>query len=57
VHIAATGHHDIGLALLVVTCLFPHAHARRAMPLRRGLLTGDDYVDMLSAAQTMVGNR
>ena len=63
-HVAAAGHHDIRLAALVVAGPFPDADAGGAMldgrvhvqPLRRGLLAGDDHVDVIAAAQAMVGD-
>ena len=64
-HVAAAGHHHVGLAALVVAGPFPDADARRAVldrlvhgqPLRRGLFAGDDDVDVVAALQAMVGDR
>ena len=63
-HIAAARHHHIGLAALVVAGPFPDADAGRAMfdrlvhrqPCGRGLFAGDDDVDVVAAAQAMVGD-
>ncbi len=63
-HIAATGHHHVRLAALVVAGPFPDADAGGAMfdrlvhrqPHRRGLFAGDDDVDVIAAAQAMVGD-
>ena len=63
-HVAAAGHDHIGLAALVVAGPFPDADAGRAMldglihvqPLRGGLLAGHDHVDVVPAAQAMVGH-
>ena len=64
-HIAAAGHDDIRLAALVVAGPVPDADAGGAMldggvhvePLRRGLFAGDDDVDVVAAAQAVVGHR
>ena len=64
-HVAAAGHDHVGLAVLVVAGPFPDAEARRAMldrlvhaqPLRRRLLAGDDHVDVVAAAQTVIRHR
>ena len=64
-HVAAAGHDHVGLAPLVVAGPLPDAEARRAVldrlvhrqPLRRGLLAGDDDVDVVAAAQAVVGDR
>ena len=63
-HIATARHHHIGLAALVVAGPFPDADAGAAMldrlvhrqPHRRGLFAGDDHVDVIAAAQAMVGD-
>ena len=60
----AARHHDIGLAALVVAGPFPDADAGGAMgdgcvhiqPLRRGLFAGHDDVDIVAAAQAMIGD-
>ena len=64
-HVAAAGHHDVGLAALVVGGPFPNAEAGSAMldglvhrePLRRRLLAGDHDVDVVAAAQAVIGHR
>ena len=64
-HVAAAGHHHVGLAAAVVARPFPDAEPGLAVldrlvhrqPLRRGLLAGDDDVDVVAAAQAMVGDR
>ena len=64
-HVAAAGHHHVGLAAAVVAGPLPDAEAGLAVlgrlvhrePLRRGLLAGDDDVDVVAAAQAMVGDR
>ena len=63
-HIAATGHHDIGLAAFIIAGPFPNAHAGGAMldrlvhgePHGRGLFAGHNDVDIISAAQAMIGH-
>src|SRR5207248_8942565 len=62
--IAATSHNDIRLAPLVVAGPVPNADAGGAMlyrlvhrePLGSGLFAGDDDVDVVAAAQAMVGD-
>ena len=64
-HVAAARHHDVGLAATVVAGPLPDAEAGRAMldrlvhrqPLRRRLLAGDDDVDVVPAAQAVIGDR
>ena len=64
-HIAAAGHDDVGLVALIVAGPLPDADAGRAMldglvhrqPLRSRLLAGDDEVDVVPAAEAMVGHR
>ena len=64
-HVAAAGHHDVGLRALVVAGPLPDAEARRAVldrlvhrqPLRRRLLARHDDVDVVAAAQAVVGDR
>ena len=61
-HIAATGHNHIRRDTLVIACPLPDADTFGAMldggvhcePLRRGVLAGDDNVDVVAAAQAMV---
>ena len=63
-HVAAAGHHHVGLAALVVAGPFPDADAGGAVldrlvhgqPLRRGLLAGDDDIDVVAAAQAVIGH-
>ena len=63
-HVAAAGHHHVGLAALVVAGPLPDADAGGAVldgrvhvePLQRGLLAGDDHVDVVAAAQAVVGH-
>ena len=64
-HVAAAGHHHVGLAAVVVAGPLPDPEAGRAVldrlvhrqPLRRRLLAGDDDVDVVPAAQAVVGDR
>ena len=64
-HVAAAGHDHVGLAALVVAGPFPDAEPGGAVldglvhrqPLRRRLLAGDDDVDVVAAAQAVVGHR
>ena len=63
--VAGAGHHHVRLAACVVARPVPDADARGAVldgrihvePLQRGLLAGDDDVDVVAAAQAMVGDR
>ncbi len=63
-HVAAAGHHHFGTAFVVRGPL-PDAQPGGAMrdglvhgePLRRRLLAGDDQVDVVAAAQAVVGHR
>ncbi|TKS60903.1 MAG: hypothetical protein EWM73_03045 [Nitrospira sp.] len=63
-YVAATGHHDIRFTVFIVARPFPDADAGRAMrnrlvhvePLRRRLFARDDDVDVITAAQTVVGD-
>ena len=63
-HVAAAGHDDVGLAPLIVARPLPDADAGRAVlhrlihrqPLRRRLLAGDDDVDVVAAAQAVIGD-
>ena len=63
-HIAATRHHHIGLAALVIAGPFPDADAGAAMldrlvhrqPHGCGLFAGHDHIDVIAAAQAMVGD-
>ncbi len=62
-HIAAACHHDVGISI-VVGSPFPDAYAGGAVsngfihgePLRTGLFSGDDEVDVVAAAQAVVGD-
>src|ERR1051325_2959473 len=62
-HIAGAGHHNIGLAALIVARPFPNPDAGGAVvypiveapPLRLRLLSRDDDVDAIPAAKAMVG--
>ena len=62
-HVAGAGHDDFGIAVVVRGPL-PDAEAGGAVrdgfvdvePLRRGLLAGDDEVDVVAAAQAVVGD-
>ncbi len=64
-HVAATGHDYVRLAALVVRGPFPNAETFRAMldrllhgqPLRGRLLARDHHVDIVAAAQAVVGHR
>ena len=64
-HVAGAGHHHVGLAALVVARPLPDADARGAVadgrvhvePLQLGLLAGHDHVDVVAAAQAVVGHR
>src|SRR5262249_45379474 len=64
-NVTGTSHHHIGLGTLIVAGPLPNAESSFAMldrlvhrqPLRRGLLTRDDDVHVVSAAQTVIGNR
>ena len=64
-HVTAAGHHDIGLAAPVVAGPLPDAEASLAVldrvvhrqPLRCRLLAGDDDVDVVPAAQAVIGDR
>ena len=63
-HVAAAGHHHVGLAAAVVAGPFPDADAGGAVldrrvhvePLVLGLLAGDDHVDVVAAAEAVVGH-
>ena len=64
-HIATARHHHIGLAATVVAGPLPDPKAGGAVldrlvhrqPLRGRLLAGNDDVDVVPAAQAVVGNR
>ena len=64
-HVAGAGQHDVGLAALVVARPVPDADAARAVRDRlvhrqvveRRLLAGHDHVDVVAAAQAVVGHR
>src|SRR5262245_35524715 len=61
-HVATTNHHDVRIAATIVAGPLPDAQPCSAMldrlvhrqPLRGRLLTGDDYIDVISAAQAVV---
>ena len=63
-HVAAAGHDHVRLAALVVAGPLPDAEAGGAVldrlvhrqPLRRRLLAGHDHVDVVAAAQAVVGH-
>src|SRR5215831_15137831 len=63
-HITATGHHQVGLTASVVAGPFPNADASRAVfdglvhgkPNRGRLLSRDDEIYVVAAAETVVGN-
>ena len=62
--VAAAGEHDVGLAVVVVRRPLPHAEAARAVDdcvvhgqvVERRLLAGDDHVDVVAAAQAVIGD-
>ena len=64
-NISGASHDDVGFVAVVVAGPWPDAQAGRAMfdgrihvePLGRGLFAGDDHVDVMTAAQTMVCDR
>ena len=64
-HVAAAGHHHVGLAAPVVAGPLPDPEPGLAVldrlvhrqPLGRGLLAGDDDVDVVAAAQAVIGDR
>ena len=64
-HVAGAAEHDVRLAAPVVARPLPDADAARAMgdrvvhrqEVERGLLAGDDHVDVVAAAQAVVGDR
>ena len=64
-HVTAASHHDIGLAAVVVAGPLPNTQSGFAVldrlvhrqPLRSRLLARHDDVDVVSATQTMVGDR
>ncbi len=64
-HVAAAGHDDVGLGVLVVAGPLPDADALGAVldggvhrqPLRRRMLAGDHDVDVVTAAQAVVHHR
>jgi hypothetical protein len=63
-HVAATRHDNIGLAAAIIARPRPDAEAGAAVldssvhvqPLRRRLLAGDDDVDVVAAAQAVLGD-
>jgi hypothetical protein len=62
--VAAAGHDDVGLAVLVVRGPVPDPDSARAVNdrllhrevIQGRLLAGDDDVDVVAAAQTVVGD-
>ena len=64
-HVAAAGHHHVGLAAPVVARPLPDPEPGLAVldrlvhrqPLRRRLLAGDDDIDVVPAAQAVIGDR
>ena len=64
-HVAAAGHHDIGFAAVVIAGPLPNPEPRFAVldclihrqPLGGWLLAGDDDIDVVAAAQAVVGDR
>src|ERR1035437_4848277 len=64
-NIAAAGHDDVRLAVLIVACPVPDADAARAVqdgllhgqPVGGGLFAGHDHVDVVAAAQAVGGHR
>ncbi len=64
-NVAGGGHHDVGLAAFVVAGPVPDADALGAVRDRRvhvhvlqvALLVADDHVDVVLAAQAVVGDR
>src|SRR5262245_14343390 len=64
-HVTATNHDDVRVPATIVAGPLPDAQPCGAVldrlvhrqPLWGWLLTGDDYVDVVSAAQAVVGNR
>ena len=63
-HVSRAGHHDVGLASLVVARPPPDSEPRGAVfdgrvhiePLRGRLLARDDHVDVMAAAQAVIGD-
>ena len=63
-HVAGAGHYDVRLTTSVVACPVPDADSRFAVancrldvePLGLGLLARDDHVDIVAAAEAMIGN-
>ena len=64
-HIAAAGHHHVGLSAAVVARPFPYANPSSAVldclvhvkPLRRRLFAGDDDIHIVAATKTVIRNR
>jgi hypothetical protein len=64
-HVTGAGHHDLRLAALVVAGPGPNADAGGAVldggvhiePLGRGLFSGHDDIDVVAAAQAVIGHR
>jgi hypothetical protein len=64
-HVAGAGEHDIGLRTSVARGPIPNSDPARAVrdrlvhrqEVQRGLLAGDDHVDVVAAAQAVVSDR
>ena len=64
-HVAAARHHDIGLRAMVIARPLPDPEPACAVldrlvhgqPLGRRLLAGDDDIDVVPAAQAVIGDR
>ena len=64
-NIATARHHHVGLAALIVAGPLPDSYPARAVldrrvhvqPLQRGLLAGDNDIDIIAAAQAVIGDR
>ena len=64
-HVAAARHHDVGIGVVVVARPRPDPGALGAVldrrvhvePLRRGLLAGDDHVDVIARPQAVIDGR
>ncbi len=63
-NISGAGHHHVGLRPLIIRSPLPNTDSARAMldggihieKLQCRLLSGDDYVDIVSAAQAVIGH-
>ena len=64
-HVAGAGHHHVGIDAPIAAGPFPDAESFGAVlyrrvhvePLQLGLLAGDDNVDVVAAAQAVIGHR